>query len=190
MRDRSNLARLALPALAVVAVSLLLASRVTGPRRGNSAVPEPLKPVDLTRYLGRWYEFARYENRFERRCEAVTADYSLQPDGLLRIVNTCRDGAVEGPARSATGRAKIVPGSGNAKLRVSFFGPLFSGRYWVLDHDDDYAWSIVGEPSGKFLWFLTRAPIPDLALQEFLIARARTLGYDTHRLRRTVQPEA
>jgi apolipoprotein D and lipocalin family protein len=184
----SGLARLALPGLAVVAASLLLAGKTARPRSGNPAVPEPLKPVDLSRYLGRWYEFARYDTRFERGSEGVTAEYSQRPDGLIRIVNTCRRGGLGGPLRATSGRAKIVPGSGDAKLRVSFFGPVFRGRYWVLDHDDNYNWAIVGEPSGKYLWILTREPAPDIAVQELLIARARALGYDTHRLRRTLQP--
>ena len=180
-------ARLALPGLAVVTATLLLAGKATGQRVGNPVVPEPLKPVDLPRYLGRWYEFARYDNRFERHCEAMTADYSQRPDGLIRIVNTAHRGSPEGRARVATGRAKIVPGSGNAKWRLSFFGPLFWGHYWVLDHDDDYHWAVVGEPSGKYLWLLTRQAVPEPAVQELLVARARALGFDTYRLHRTVQ---
>ena len=181
-----GLARLALPGLAVVTASLLLAGSARGQRIGNPVVPEPLKPVDLPRYLGRWYEFARYDNRFERHCEAITADYSQRPDGLIRIVNTARRGGPEGRARVATGRAKIMPGSGNAKWRLSFFGRLFWGHYWVLDHDDGYHWAVVGEPSGRFLWLLTRQAVPEPAVQELLVARARALGFDTYRLHRTV----
>ncbi|MFP3693887.1 lipocalin family protein, partial [Burkholderia sp. SIMBA_048] len=74
--------------------------------------------------------------------------------------NSCREGGPNGPVRSSEGRARIVAGSGDAKLKVSFFGPFFFGDYWVLDHADDYAWSIVGEPSGRFLWILTRSAKP------------------------------
>ena len=172
----------------MVTASLLLAGKATAQRVGNPAVPEPLKPVDLPRYLGRWYEFARYDNRFERRCEAVTADYFQRPDGLIGIVNTARRGSPDGPVRVATGRAKIVPGSGNANGAWHLFGPLFWGHYWVLDHDDDYNWAVVGEPSGKYLWILTREAVPETAVQDLLVARARALGFDTHRLHRTVQP--
>jgi apolipoprotein D and lipocalin family protein len=183
----TGLARLALPGLAVVVASLLLAGKATAQRVGNPVVPEPLKPVDLPRYLGRWYEFARYDNRFEWHCEAVTAEYFQRPDGLIGIVNTARRGNPGGRVRVVTGRAKIVPGSGNAKLRVSFFGPLFWGHYWVLDHDDAYGWAVVGEPSGKYLWLLTREAVPGPEVQELLVARARALGFDTHRLHRTLQ---
>lgn len=150
----------------------------------NRAVPQPAKSVDLSRYAGVWYEIGRYENGFERDCEGVTADYRLLPDGLVQVLNTCRQDTPDGPVKTAKGRAKIVEGSRNAKLKVSFFGPFF-GDYWVLDHADDYAWSIVGEPSGRFLWVLSRDPHPSASLRESLYARARELGYDTRKIRLT-----
>jgi apolipoprotein D and lipocalin family protein len=181
------------PHLGVAALALLVAGiSVVGrrPRRpiGNSRVPEPAKPVDLPHYLGLWYEFARYENRFERGCEAVTADYSLLPDGRVGVINTWRKGAPNGRLRWARARGKVVRGSQSAKLKISFFGPFYVGNYWVLDHADDYAWSIVGEPTGAYLWILTRDPVPEATMAESLIARARSLGYDTSILRRTRQP--
>ena len=152
---------------------------------GNAAVPQPAKPVDLDRYLGRWYELARYEASFQRGCEAVTADYSLRDDGLIGVLNRCRQGAVDGPVKQAEARAKIVDGSDNAKLKVSFFGPFYVGDYWVLDHADDYSWSIVGEPSGRYLWLLSREARPSADRREALNARVRALGYDLSLLRET-----
>ncbi len=99
--------------------------------------------------------------------------------------NTCREGGPAGRARTADGRARIVADSGNAKLKVSFFGPFFFGDYWVLDRADDYAWSIVGEPSGRFLWILTRAAKPSAEQVAALVERVGALGYDTTMLRRT-----
>jgi apolipoprotein D and lipocalin family protein len=156
---------------------------------GNPAVPQPAKPVELQRYLGRWYELARYENRFERGCEGVTADYSARPDGSIDVVNAC-DGAPDGRRRVSRGRARVVPGSGNAMLKVSFFGPFFLGNYWILDRADDYQWAIVGEPSGRFLWILSRDHTPPTETYNLLVSRARDLGYDTTLLRRTRQPPA
>ena len=152
---------------------------------GNRRVPAPTKPVDLDQYVGRWFEFARYDNRFERGCEGVTAEYHRLPDGLIQVVNTCRQGSPDGRSRSARGRAKIVPGSGSAKLKVSFFGPLFIGNYWVMDRAEDYSWSIVGENSGRYLWILTRAAVPDTDTQTALVRRTAELGYDTGMLRYT-----
>lgn len=163
----------------------LIAGCATQGKSGNANVPQPAKTVDLDRYLGRWYEFARYENRFERDCEAVTADYATRDDGLISVVNACRKGGLTGPYKSAEGRAKIVPESGNAKLKVSFFGPFYVGDYWVLDHADDYTWSIVGEPSGRYLWILTRDAKPAAAARTSLVERVRALGYDVTMLRET-----
>ena len=154
------------------------------PPVGNLAVPQPARPVDLNRYAGVWYELARYDNGFERNCEGVTAEYRPQPDGTVQVLNTCHKGAPGGPTKVAKGRAKVVPGNQNGKLKVSFFGP-FWGDYWVLDHAEDYAWSIVGEPSGRYLWVLSRTPHPAAATSAFLDARAKALGYDTSLIRRT-----
>ena len=169
----------------LLALPLLLAACIAGPS-GNPKPPQPAKSVDLDRYAGRWYEVARYDMRFEKGCEGVTADYSKRPDGLIRVVNTCHKGAVDGPVKTSEGKAKVVDTATRAKLKVSFFGP-FWGDYWVLDHADDYSWSIVGEGSGKYLWLLTRKPPSDLE-REALTARAKVLGYDTSMLRPTKQP--
>ena len=176
---------LALCALALSSMGLrtqALASPV-----GNFSVPAPAKPVDIDRYVGRYYELARYENIFQRGCEAVSADYSKIPGGMVRIVNICRDRSVDGPARSVNGRAKLVEGSRNAKFKVSFLGPAFLGDYWVLDRAEDYSWAIVSDRSGKFLWLLHRQPTPGPAEIAFLVNRAKTLGFNTALLRFTKQ---
>ncbi len=157
---------------------------VSGPV-GNRSVPEPSKPVDIKAYSGLWYEMARYENGFERDCEGVTADYGLLPDGRVSVTNTCRKGALNGPSKVSKGAAKIVAGSQNAKLKVSFFGPFYVGDYWVLDHADDYSWSIVGEPSGRYLWILTREATPSPDLRQKLQDRVAQLGYDVLLIRPT-----
>jgi apolipoprotein D and lipocalin family protein len=151
---------------------------------GNDAVPEPARAVDLKRYLGLWYEIGRYENGFERDCEAVTAEYQAVAGGGVRVINSCRRGGLDGPVVTARGRAKVVPGSRNAKLKVSFFGPFF-GDYWVLDHANDYGWSIVGEPSGRYLWLLTRTPEPTMDVVAQIQTRLREMGYDKTLIRPT-----
>ncbi len=148
---------------------------------GNAAVPQPAKPVDLTRYLGLWYEMGRYEAPFQKGCEAVSAQYTLRDDGNIRVLNSCtKNGKID----TATGKAKIVEGSNNAKLRVSFFGPFY-GDYWVLDRADDYSWSIVGEPSGRYLWMLTREANPDAQTRSLIQQRVQELGYDWDLVRMT-----
>jgi apolipoprotein D and lipocalin family protein len=176
----------------IIAVTLLLAlsgcaTLEKGPV-GNAAVPQPAKPVDLQRYLGTWYELARYEAGFQKGCEAVTAEYSLTAPDRIKVVNRCRQDSVDGKARDAVGKAKIVEGSKNAKLRVSFFGPFY-GDYWVLDRADDYGWAIVGEPSGRYLWLLHRQPNPGKPATDMLVKRITELGYNTSLLRWTKQPQ-
>ncbi|MDN3646353.1 lipocalin family protein [Pontixanthobacter aestiaquae] len=171
--------------IAAIAVAIATSGCVGKPGPvGNIAVPQPAKSVDTSKYLGRWYEYGRYEAPFQKGCEAVTADYSLREDGKIKVVNSCRKRSVENDADQSTGRAKIVEGSDGAKLKVSFFGPFY-GDYWVLDRGEAYEWSIVGEPSGRYLWMLTREAKPDAKLQAKLKSRVVELGYDWSLVRMT-----
>jgi apolipoprotein D and lipocalin family protein len=185
------------PKLTIAALALLVAGlgvvrsmgRPVLARSGRRAPPPvPTRDVDLQRYVGLWYEFARYDTWFERDCEGVTAEYSRRPDGLIRVVNAARKRRADGPLRWAEAKARVIPGTGNTKLKVAFFGPFFVGNYWVLDHAEDYAWSIVGEASRRYFWILTRDPVPAAETQAMLMERARALGYDTARLHLTRQP--
>jgi apolipoprotein D and lipocalin family protein len=175
-------------AIGIAAFSLLSACSTLqkGPV-GNTSVPQPAKAVEVERYLGKWYELARYEAGFQKDCEAVTAQYTLAAPDQIKVVNSCRRVTLDGKLTVANGKAKIVAGSQNAKLKVSFFGPFY-GDYWVLDHADDYSWAIVGEPSGRYLWLLSRTARPGDAALRDLTARAAALGYDTKLLRITKQP--
>lgn len=175
--------------LASLAIAAATALAACSGAVGKDTVPQPARAVDLGLYLGRWYELARYDMVFERGCEGVTAEYSLRPDGRVRVLNTCRKGAPDGPVKTAEGRAKVVPDSQGAKLKVSFFGPFYAD-YWVLDRADDYSWAIVGEPSRKYLWILSRDATPGAEATAALVARTAALGYDTGRLHMTRQPPA
>ncbi len=175
-----------LPALA--AGALLLSACGIGPSYNRHA-PQPAKAVVASRYLGHWFEVARYDQPFEKGCEAATADYALLPNDRISVVNACRKGGVDGRPTTIRGTATAVPGSDGAKLKVKFFNGFVTGDYWVLDHDPQYAWSIVGEGSGRFLWLLVRTPLEGPE-RDALIARARALGYDTRPLHLTRQPRA
>lgn len=149
----------------------------------NRAAETPLRAVaqvDLERYLGKWHEAARLPNGFERGCVAAIAEYAKLPDGLVSVRNSCRK--QNGEIAVADGKAKDVDAVTNARLKVSFFGPFFFGDYWVIDLAPDYAWSIVGEPRGRFLWILTRTPRVDAATKADLTERVRALGYDPAKL--------
>lgn len=123
--------------------------------------------VDLNRYVGRWYEIARYPNRFERNCDRdVTAEYSIRGDGKIRVLNSCVTAA--GKKKQANGTAIVVDKESNAKLKVTFFWPFY-GRYWIIDLGHDYEYAVVGEPSRNYLWILSRSPdLPDATYQKIL----------------------
>jgi apolipoprotein D and lipocalin family protein len=157
-------------------------------KSGNANVPSPSKLVDIDRYVGRYYELARYENMFQRDCEGVSADYRKLPDGLIEVFNVCRQGAADGKIKSVHGRAKLVPGSGNAKLRVSFFRPFY-GDYWVLALPTDYRWVLVGEPTRRYGWILSRSPQMLPEDLQAAMAQAQTLGYERSAFRLTPQTQ-
>lgn len=128
--------------------------------------------IDRPSYLGLWHEQARLPNSFERGCVRATAEYGDRDDGLIAVRNTCFE--ADGEQRVANGRARVV---GEGQLKVSFFGPFWAD-YWVLARADDYAWSIVGEPEGRYLWLLTRAERLTSAERAAFEQRIRALGFD------------
>lgn len=143
--------------------------------------------VELSRYLGTWYEIASFPQGFQRGCTATTATYTLLADGDIQVRNRCREGSIEGAERSSLGRARVVDRSTNAKLEVSFFGP-FWGAYWIIDVSDDYSYAVVGHPGRDYLWILSRTPTMADATFSAIIDRLRAQGYETSRLVRTLQP--
>lgn len=140
--------------------------------------------VDLKRYIGKWYEIARYPNRFQRACASdTTAEYELKPNGKVGVVNTCRKS--DGSIKKASGTAKVVDPS-NARLKVTFFWPFY-GDYWIIGLDPEYRWAVVGEPHRKYLWILSRTPHMPEADYQRAVEQARAAGYDPQRLIRTPQ---
>jgi apolipoprotein D and lipocalin family protein len=143
--------------------------------------------VDIQRYLGTWYEIATIPQRFQKGCVGVTAHYSLRPDGDIDVVNVCRKDTLDGKARSVRGKAWVVDKTTNAKLKVRFFWP-FVGAYWIIELDKDYRWAVVGHPDRTYFWILSRTPQMDPVLYDELIRRAADKGYDTGKIKRTLQP--
>ncbi len=109
-----------------------------------------MSSVDLSRYVGRWYEIAGLPNRFEKKCaDSVTATYALRSDGKIEAVNRCRKSS--GEYTTAKGKAKVVDKQTNAKLKVTFFWPFY-GDYGILDLGPNYEYAVVGDPSRDYLW--------------------------------------
>jgi apolipoprotein D and lipocalin family protein len=145
--------------------------------------------VDLSRYTGDWYEIANFPQSFQRGCTASTATYAARSDGDIDVLNRCRQGSVDGPEKSARGRARVVDKASNAKLEVSFFRP-FWGDYWIVDLGANYEFAVVGHPSRGYLWILSRTPTMDSQVYDAIVARLAAQGYETKRLVRTAQPPA
>lgn len=146
----------------------------------SNADLKTVSSVDLNRYLGKWYEIARYPNRFEKSCASdVTAQYSLRSDGKIEVVNSCRK--ADGKWKASKGSAKVADKQTNAKLKVTFFWPFY-GNYWIIDLDPEYRYAVVSEPGREYLWILSRTPKLDPALYEAITTRLRQNGFDPDRL--------
>ena len=181
-------------ALAVAAVLM-----VAGCGTPNSSAPaldqadqapplEVVPSLELERYLGDWYEIASFPQFFQRGCVATQASYSLREDGRIRVLNRCRDGALDADWREAEGVAWVVdPDDSSARLVVSFFWP-FKGDYWVIDLGEDYEFAVVGHPERTYLWILSRTPTLPADVYDEILERIRAQGYDLGPLVKTLQP--
>jgi lipocalin len=142
----------------------------------NKVDNSTVKSVDLNRYLGSWYEIARFDHAFEREMDYSMAKYSLRDDGKIDVLNT---GIKDGRAKDAKGIAKLTNTPG--LFRVSFFGPFF-GDYRIMMLDPDYQYALIGGSNENFLWILSRTPELDEATQALILAEADRRGYKTNRL--------
>lgn len=163
-------------------MAALLALAACGATPPGPTTPATVERVDLPRYLGLWHEVARLPQRFQNsdrlRCEEVTAEYAAAGPGRVSVVNGCVNALDPARPRSvATGQAYVVEGSEGARLRVSFFWPFF-GDYWVLGLDPDYRWALVGSPSRRSLWLLSRTPTMDEAEVQRALDIARREGFE------------
>lgn len=136
----------------------------------------PVESFSLNRFLGTWYEIARFDHTFERGMELTTARYFLDEDGNLKIINS---GVLNNKFKTSTGKAKFTDTPG--LLRVSFFGPFYSD-YRVLDITPDYQYALIGGKTGKHLWILSRLVKPDEKQIDRLLIEASARGYDVGNL--------
>ena len=158
--------------------------------RAQETAPPTVPHVDLEKYAGLWYEIARYPNSFEKDCAGVTAEYAQRDDGRISVINTCHKGSPDGKVKVANGVARVVEGSGNARLEVKFapsWVPFAWGDYWILHLEPDYSAVLVGDPAGKYLWILAREKELDADTLARIKTRAEELGYKTDPLVMTDQ---
>lgn len=146
--------------------------------------------VDVPRYMGVWYEIAKFPNRFQKMCASNTsAQYSARTDGTVSVRNRCTD--ADGKISEVEGQARQLGNATSPRLEVRFapawlsFLPFVWGDYWVIDLDADYQLVAVSEPKREFLWVLSRTPTVNAKAYDELLARLRAKSLDTSKLERT-----
>jgi apolipoprotein D and lipocalin family protein len=157
-----------------------------------SAPLATIASLDVPRYMGTWYEIAKYPNRFQKKCVADTrAQYSLQPGGTVQVLNRCR--TESGAFDEAVGEARQIGVATSPKLQVRFapawlsWLPMVWGDYWVIDLDEQYQLVAVSEPKREFLWVLSRSPQVSDQAYDALTARLKAQGFALERLERSRQ---
>lgn len=147
-----------------------------------------VKELDLNRYLGTWYEIARFPHSFEKNLVGVTATYALRKDGKIEVLNQGIKNTLDGERSKAVGKAKIPDKSEPGKLKVSFFW-IFYADYFVLELDKNYQYVMIGSSSDKYFWILSRTPQMEPANYEMLLQNARKRGYNLDNLYKVPQPQ-
>ena len=170
-------------AFAAIALSIISLSTTT---QAETAAPQAVDRVDIQKYVGKWYEIAHLPMYFQRKCIAnINAEYSVNEDQTVNVLNSCR--TANGEMISSEGVA-YPQNRGNSKLKVSFLPkglrwiPFTKGHYWVLRVDPEYKVALVGGPSNKYLWILSRQPQLDEATYESYLETAKHYGYDVTKL--------
>ena len=161
----------------------------------SAIAEEPLTAIpslNVKRYMGTWYEIAKYPNFFQKKCARNTsAQYSALPDGTVRVENRCKQ--EDGQVRDAIGQARQTGDANSPKLEVRFapawlsFLPMVWGNYWVIEIDTDYQLVAVSEPKREYLWILSRTPEVSAKAYDELLGRLRKNGFDLKRLEKSIQ---
>lgn len=168
-----------------------LSAPLTAAPAGNDGPLATIPSLDVPRYMGRWYEIAKYPNRFQKKCVGdTTAEYRLQPEGNLQVINRCR--MENGQFAEAIGAARQIGEPTSPKLEVRFapawlsFIPAVWGDYWVIDLDTDYLLVAVSEPKREYLWILSRNPKVSPDVYDNLLKRLQGKGFHTRKLEITL----
>lgn len=170
----------------VFSVTALAIISLSFTAQAETAAPLAVDRVDIQKYAGKWYEIAHLPMYFQRKCIAnITAQYSVNADQTIGVLNSCR--IANGEIISSQGVA-YSQNQGNSKLKVSFLPtglrwiPFTKGDYWVLRVDPEYKVALVGGPSTKYLWILSREPQLDEATYQSYLDTAKYYGYDITKL--------
>ncbi len=179
----------------LVSASLIVLGIFSSQATAQAADAAPVKTIaslDVARYLGTWYEIAKFPNWFQKKCVGNTkAEYSLRPDGNLKVLNSCK--TANGEVSDAEGTARQIGAKDSPRLEVRFapewlsFLPMVWGDYWVVDLDPQYQVAAVSDPKREYLWVLSRTPQLDSRIYDDLLLRLRQQQFDVRKLELTIQ---
>lgn len=169
---------------AIILITLIIGCSNSKQMVNNNTV----NTLELNKFLGTWYEIARYPHSFEKNLVGVTATYSMKEDGNIKVLNQGHKFTLDGKLSSAIGKAKIPDLQNPAHLRVSFFW-IFYSDYLVLELDEeDYSWAVIGSSSPNYLWILSRTPQLEKETLDNLKLKIQERGYDLEKLIMVDQP--
>ncbi|CAN5349247.1 lipocalin family protein [soil metagenome] len=176
----------------LILLGFVLFTTFTQAQNNSSTAVQTVTTVDLKRYSGKWFEIARYPNKFQKQCVGNTiATYTQKANGRIEVLNECltKNGTVD----KATGEAKIIDKTTNAKLEVRFAPSIFSfissvwGDYWIIDLDENYNYAVIGDPKREYFWILSRNAEMSDAIYQNILRRAEKQGFNPAKVVKTPQ---
>ncbi|MDM7922207.1 MAG: lipocalin family protein [Pyrinomonadaceae bacterium] len=176
----------------ILAIMIAVVISATAFGQEKEAKLQSVSGLDLNRYAGKWYEIAKYPNKFQKQCVGnVTATYTLKQNGRIEVLNQClkKDGVTE----NAKGEAKVPDKSMPSKLKVRFapgalsWLPFVWANYWVIDLDPNYRYAVIGEPDRDYFWILSREPEMNDATYQAILRKAEANGFNPARVEKTPQ---
>lgn len=147
----------------------------------QAAAPDPKKPIDFDRMMGRWYEVARTRNDRQRDCYAAWSQWTLDGSGKAKVANHCRKGSPTGRDDVVNASARLVDAR-RARIHMTFYFGAIGQEYWILDHADDYSWSIMATPGGNYVWIFSRKKNLSAGERDALVDRAVAFGYPKRKM--------
>lgn len=172
----TNLKKIAIPVTVGIFGLALLSSCSVGLPKGASAVQN----FNSQKFLGRWYEIARFDYRFEKNMNNVTATYSKKDNGNIKVDNKGYD-YIKNKWKESIGEAKFVKNENIGELKVSFFKPIWAG-YNVIDIDEDYKYALIAGNNLDYLWILSREKTIPAEYKQRFLSKAKSIGYNTDQL--------
>jgi lipocalin len=174
-----------LSGIIITATSLILLIPCFAKRQKDIHI-KTVKDVDIKKYMGVWYEIARFPHKFEKDLVGVTATYIMKEDGGISVINQGYKHTLDGKHKVARGKARIINPDNLGHLQVTFF-LCFWSDYLILELDKDYQHVLIGSTSPNYLWILSRKSNMDEKTYDMLVEKAKSLGYDTSKLQKVLQ---